>query len=45
MIRNLLRQIQTSKYAPILFKIYIVWCVIADLTLLGGIVWGFIYFW
>jgi len=45
MIRNLLQYIKKSKYSKILFKVYIVWCVIADLTLLGGIIWGFIYFW
>ena len=43
MIPTILRKVKESKHSKLLFKIYIVWCVVADLTLLGGIVWGLIY--
>jgi hypothetical protein len=45
MIRTLLEKIKKSKYSKTLLKIYIVWCVIADVTLLGGLIWGAIYLW
>ena len=43
MIPTILRKVKESKHSKLLFKIYIVWCVVADLTLLGGIIWGLIY--
>ena len=44
-MRNLFQKIKKSKHSKLLLKLYIVWCVIADLTLLSGIIWSFIYFW
>ena len=45
MIRTLLEKIKKSKHSKILLKIYIVWCVIADVTLLSSLIWGIIYLW
>ena len=36
---------KNSKHSKLLFKLYIAWSIIADLTLVGGIIWGLIYFW
>ena len=44
LLRTLLLRIKKSKYSKILFRLYIVWCVVADVTLLSGIIWGLIYF-
>ena len=44
-MRNLFQKIKKSKHSKLLLKLYIVWCVVADLTLLSGIIWSFIYFW
>jgi hypothetical protein len=44
-MKTLLQKIKESKHSKVLLKVYLVWCVIADITLLGGIVWSFIYFW
>jgi len=44
-MKTLLQKIKESKHSKILLKVYLVWCVIADITLLSGIVWSFIYFW
>jgi len=44
-MRNLLLRIKNSKHSKLLFKLYIVWSIIADLVLVGGIIWGLIYFW
>jgi len=43
MIPTILGKVRKSKHSKLLFKIYIVWCVVADITLLGGIIWGLIY--
>ena len=45
MIPTILRKVRESKHSKLLFKIYICWCVIADITLLGGLVWGAVYLW
>lgn len=45
MIRRLLEKVKKSKHSKTLLKIYIVWCVIADATLIGGLIWGAIYLW
>lgn len=44
-MRNLLLRIKNSKHSKLLFKLYIAWSIVADLTLVGGIIWGLIYFW
>jgi hypothetical protein len=44
-MKTLLQKIKESKHSKVLLKVYLVWCVIADIALLGGIVWSFIYFW
>jgi hypothetical protein len=45
MIPTLINKIKKSKHSKTLLKIYIVWCVVADVTLLVGIVWGVIHLW
>ena len=45
MIPTLINKIKKSKHSKTLLKLYIVWCVIADVTLLAGIVWGVIHLW
>jgi hypothetical protein len=45
MIPTILGKVRKSKHSKLLFKIYIVWCVVADITLLGGIIWGVIHLW
>ena len=37
-MKQSLQKIKTNKYASIFFKMYIVWSVVADLTLLGGMI-------
>jgi hypothetical protein len=37
-MKKSLRNIKNSKYAGVLFRIYIIWSVVADLTLLGGMI-------
>jgi len=45
LLRSVLLRIKNSKHSKILFKLYIAWSICADLTLVGGIVWGIVYFW
>jgi hypothetical protein len=45
MIPTLINKIKKSKYSKTLLKIYIVWCVVADVTLLVGIIWGVFHLW
>ena len=42
---GLYERIKKSKHSKTLLKIYIVWCIVADATLLGGLIWGAIYLW
>ncbi len=42
---RLVDKIKKSKHSKTLLKLYIVWCIVADVTLLVGIVWGAIYLW
>ena len=44
LLRTLLLRIKKSKYSKLMFRLYIVWCVVADVTLFSGIIWGLIYF-
>ena len=44
-MKNLLTKIKESKHSKLLLKLYIVWSICADITLLSGIIWGLIYFW
>ena len=40
-----LKKLKKSKYSKPLLKLYIVWCVVADVALLGGIIWVVIHNW
>jgi|TARA_B110000211_G_C13697573_1_gene385968 hypothetical protein len=43
MIPTILAKVRKSKHSKLLFKLYIAWSICADLTLIGGIIWGLIY--
>ena len=45
MLPTLINKIKKTKHSKTLFKVYIVWCVVADVTLLVGIGWGVIHLW
>jgi hypothetical protein len=45
MIASITKRIKKSKHSKTLLKIYLVWCVVADLTLIGGLLWGVVYLW
>lgn len=45
MIQRIASRIKKSKHSKTLLKIYLVWCVVADLTLIGGLIWGVVYIW
>ncbi len=45
MIPSLIGKIKKSKHSKTLLKIYIAWSVVADVTLLAGIIWGVIHLW
>ena len=44
-MRLLIDKIKKSKHSKTILKLYIVWCIVADVTLLAGIVWGIVHFW
>ena len=37
-MKKSLQKIKNNRYAGFLFKAYIVWSIVADLTLLGGMI-------
>jgi len=45
MIPTILDKLRKSKHSKTLLKIYIVWSVVADVTLIVGIIWGVIHLW
>ena len=44
-MHSLVNKIKKSKHSKTLLKVYIAWCIVADLTLIGGLIWGAIYLW
>ncbi len=45
MIQRITSRIKKSKYSKTLLKIYLVWSIVADATLIGGLIWGAVYLW